>query len=138
MKRRIFLFVLVALMAVTALSGCDGNAGGVPSAGGGARDVGQGGTVFRFEAAGDDGTVTAWNVHTDETTVGAALLAVGLIGGDMTSFGLYVEAVNGLTADYDADQSWWAFYIDGEMALSGVDVTGIEAGKTYAFVYTKG
>ena len=41
--------------------------------------------------------------------------------------------VNGETADYDTAGSYWAFYIDGEYAMAGVDYTAPEAGKTYAF-----
>jgi hypothetical protein len=137
MKRKSFIlpFVLVALIAVSALSGCNGNTGPGDSPDS-AQIIGQGGTVFRFEVTDDTETVTAWDVHTDETTVGAALLEVGLIAGDMFSFGLMVTEVNGLTADFDADGAWWAFYIGGEMAAMGVDSTGIEPDTTYAFVYT--
>lgn len=154
MKRKSFIlsFVLVALIAVMALTGCDGNIGGgtpsstptqetvpqtdTPPPADSVQDIGQGSTVFRFEVTDNTRAVTAWNVHTDETTIGAALLAVGLIDGDPSAFGLMVKEVNGLKIDFDTDGSWWAFYIDGEMAMSGVDTTNIEAGKTYAFVYT--
>jgi hypothetical protein len=137
MKKRQFIlpFVLVVLFAVTALSGCNGNTGPGDSPDT-AQDIGHGETIFRFEATGDNGAVTAWNVHTDEATVGAALLAAGLIDGDVSDFGLMVTEVNGLTAVFD-DGFWWAFYIDGEMAVTGVDSTDIEPEKTYAFVYTQ-
>lgn len=101
-------------------------------------DIGQGATVFRLEVTDDEETLNAWNVHTDETTVGAALLAVGLIDGDVSDYGLFVTEVNGLEADFNANQAWWAFYIDGEMAMAGVDATDIEQGKVYAFIYTIG
>nr|AGS52668.1 hypothetical protein [uncultured bacterium contig00045] len=104
---------------------------------GDAQDIGEGQTVFRFEVTGADGNTAAWNVHTDEDTVGAALIAVGLIEGEESSYGLYVKTVDGITADYDVDQSYWAFNIDGEYAMSGVDTTDIDPGKTYAFIYTK-
>ena len=103
-----------------------------------AQDIGQGGNMFVFEVTDDDGAVTVWNVHTDEATVGAALLDLGLIDGEVSMFGLYVKEVSGLIADYDVNQSWWAFYIDGEMAMAGVDSVNIENGKTYAFIYTIG
>jgi len=100
------------------------------------QDIGQGSTVFRFEVKDNTGTVTAWNVHTDKTTVGDALLEVGLIDGDVSEFGLFVLEVNGLVADFSANNAWWALYIDAEMAMIGVDSVEIEPGKVYLFAYT--
>lgn len=101
-------------------------------------EIGEGSTVFAFEATDSEGTVTRWNVHTDETVVGKALFALGLIDGENAEYGLMVNTVNGKTVDYNTDKAFWAFLIDGEFASAGVDSTNIEQGKTYAFVYTKG
>ena len=35
--------------------------------------------------------------------------------------------------DYDTDGMYWAFYINGEYAQTGVDATGVEDGAVYAF-----
>lgn len=43
------------------------------------------------------------------------------------------KTVNGMTADYDKDGVYWAFYIDGEYAMIGVDATNITDGAQYAF-----
>ena len=95
--------------------------------------IGQGATAFTVEVQGADEKTVTFTVNTDETTVGAALLALGVVAGDDTEYGLYVKTVNGETADYDTDGSYWAFYINGEYAMTGVDATTIEAGSTYAF-----
>jgi len=149
MKRKIFIlsFVLVALIAVTALTGCNGNGGGstlspaptespapTPPVVGEA-EIGEGETVFRFEVTDDTGLSIGWFIRTDEETIGAALLEVGLIAGTVGEWGLMVEEVNGLRAVY-ADGFWWQFLVDGEMSTTGVDTTDIEPGKTYAFVHT--
>jgi len=91
---------------------------------------------FTLEVTDDNGNVTSLTIKTDESTVGAALLNEGIIDGDVSDFGLMVLFVNGVRADYFEDGAWWAFYIDGEMAMEGVDTTEIEEGKTYAFIYT--
>ena len=65
--------------------------------------------------------------------VGAALLKLGVIAGEASEYGLYVKPVNGATADYDADGTYWGLYINGEYAMTGVDATTLEAGATYAF-----
>ena len=96
-------------------------------------EIGEGETVFPFEVVLDDGTTTYYNVHTDETTVGADLLGVSLIEGEDSEYGLYVKTVDGITKDYDKDGQYWAFYIDGEYASTGVDSTDIVPGSTYTF-----
>ena len=65
--------------------------------------------------------------------VGAALLKLGVIAGEDSDYGLYVKTVNGETADYDKDGAYWAFYVNGEYAMTGVDYTAPEAGTTYGF-----
>ena len=99
--------------------------------------LGKGATVFGFEVVGKDGKVSKFEIHTDKTTVGEALLEVELIEGEDGDYGLYVKKVNGITADYNVDQTYWAFYINGEMAMTGVDATDIEAGATHTFKVEK-
>jgi hypothetical protein len=79
----------------------------------------------------------AFTLKTDKITVGEALLEHGLIEGEQGQYGMYIKKVNGMTADYDVDQSYWAFYIDGEYAMSGVDNTEIAEGAVYQLEYTK-
>ena len=61
-----------------------------------------------------------------------------LIAGDEGAYGLYVKVVNGLRADYDKDQVFWAFYIGGKSSMSGVDMTDIVDGEKYTLAYEKG
>ena len=99
--------------------------------------VGEGSTKFAFTVVDKDGNETVFEVSTDKETVGEALLDAKLIEGEEGAYGLQVQKVNGIVADYDADQNYWAFYVDGEYAMSGVDVTKIEEGKTYTFKVEK-
>ena len=99
--------------------------------------LGEGQTKFAFVVVDKDGNETSFEIHTDKATVGEALLDVGLIAGDAGEYGLYVKTVNGITADYDVDQTYWAFYVNGEYATAGVDVTTIEEGATYSFKVEK-
>ena len=45
-----------------------------------------------------------------------------------------VDTVNGITLDYNKDGKYWAFYINNEYAMTGVDSTPVEEGAAYAFV----
>ena len=136
------LALLLALVMVLALAACgnkeqdNGGAGddanvvtdGVVADG---ATVGEGKTAFTVEVVQMDGTSIKFTVNTDKATVGEALLDLGIVAGDTTEYGLYIKTVNGVTLDYDADGAYWAFYINGEYASTGVDATNIEAGATY-------
>lgn len=98
--------------------------------------LGEGGTTLTVGVKIEDKTVT-FTLNTDAETVGAAMLENGLIAGEMGDYGMYIKVVNGVTADYDIDQSYWAFWINGEYAMSGVDTTPIVAGEDYLLEYTK-
>ena len=99
--------------------------------------LGKGNTVFTFKVVDKDDKETAYEIHTDKLTVGEALLELELIDGEDGDYGLYVKSVNGIIADYDVDGTYWAFYINGEMAMTGVDATNVEAGATYSFKVEK-
>ena len=99
--------------------------------------LGEGSVVFNFVVVDGEGNETIFEIHTDKTTVGDALLEVELIDGEVGDYGLYVKSVNGITADYNVDGTYWAFYINGEMAMTGVDATDVEAGATYSFKVEK-
>ena len=138
------LALLLALVMVLALAACGNKAQDNGGAGDDANvvtdgtvadgaTVGKGATAFTVEVAQLDGTSITFTVNTDKATVGEALLELGIVAGDDTEYGLYVKTVNGVTLDYDTDGAYWAFYINGEYAMTGVDATTLEAGTTYAF-----
>ena len=142
MKKLICL--LLAAVMVLALAACGNKAQDNGGAGDDANvvtdgtvadgaTVGKGATAFTVEVAQLDGTSITFTVNTDKATVGEALLELGIVAGDDTEYGLYVKTVNGVTVDYDTDGKYWAFYVDGEYAATGVDSTDITAGATYTF-----
>ena len=99
--------------------------------------LGAGETTFPFSVADIDGNEVTFEISTDETVVGAALSELGLIAGEEGPYGLMVTHVNGVKLDYNEDKAYWAFYIDGEYAMTGVDKTEIQIGTAYAFRATK-
>ena len=167
-------FLLLVLITVMALSGCNGSndgndtyetdyndimeadhgnalendsadfqeIGGLGTEGEGSialfPEIGEGENTFLFEVVTDEDMSYFWVVSTDKTTVGEALLELDLIRGEESEFGFFVTEINGLVADFDADGTFWAFYVDGEFAMEGVMDTEIEPDTTYAFVFTEG
>ena len=99
--------------------------------------LGEGQTVFTFTVVDKEGSETHFEIHTDKETVGDALLELKLVDGEVGQFGLYVKVVNGVTADYNVDKTYWAFYINGEYAFTGIDATKVEAGAAYMFKVEK-
>lgn len=100
------------------------------------KTLGSGEKTLTLEVVAEEQTVT-FTVKTDKETVGDALLDVGLIDGEEGPYGIYVKKVNGITADYDVDQTYWAFYVNGEMSMSGADTTAIDESAVYRFAHAK-
>lgn len=149
-----FLLCMVLIVAAALFTnGCNGSAGNTASSGTEAdaqnssdtvseteadtsdsgNVLGEGSKQFAFTVTDQDGNETSFEIHTDKETVGEALLEVGLIEGEDSEYGLYVKSVNAISADYDKDGVYWAFYVNGEYAQSGVDTTTITEGDTYSF-----
>lgn len=91
------------------------------------------GASFTVVVTDLEGKETTFEYTSDKATVGEALVAEGLIEGHKTEYGLYVDSVNGIALDWEKDGKYWAFYIDSEYAMTGVDATEITDGATYAF-----
>ena len=93
--------------------------------------------TFVFKVVDLDGSEKSFDITTDAKTVGEALVAEKLISGTEGDYGLMVDTVNGIKYDYNADGAYWAFYVNGEYAMSGVDTTEIDETAVYSFVATK-
>ena len=141
-----FTFLCIALIVAMALTaaGCSGGSGKgetpalEPVIQTDGETLGTGDTAFPLTVVDGDGGEIHAEIHTDKETVGEALKELGIIAGEESATGLYVKAVNGITADYDKDGAYWAFYINDAYAQAGVDSTKITAGDSYAFKVEKG
>lgn len=100
------------------------------------RKFGNGSATIFVEVVADGQSVT-FTVKTDKKTVGEALLEYDLIAGEVGDYGLYVTEVNGITADFGVDGSYWSFCQDGEMMMVGVDSAEVTDGAHYQLVYSK-
>ena len=136
-----FLAIILALVMALSLMACgsapaqepnnDADAGTETPVVTDGATLGEGAHSFTLEITDADGKTITATINTDEETVGAALLKLNIVQGENSEYGLYVKTVNGITADYDKDQTYWSFYIDGEYAQTGVDMTAITDGSTY-------
>ena len=69
--------------------------------------------------------------------VGTVLENAGLINSEGADQGMF-HTVDGEKADWNTDQSYWAFYIDDQYATTGIYDTVAKNGKNYKLVYTVG
>ena len=139
MKR--FLVMILALLLVLSGVGCSGVGGETPDEKPVVSDgetIGAGGKTFAAQIEDLDGTKISFTVKTDKTVVGEALQELGVLKGEEGPYGLYIKAVNGKTLDYEKDGAYWAFYVDGAYAVTGVDETEIVETSVYLLRAEKG
>lgn len=85
-----------------------------------------------------DGTQNDHTLHTDAENLRGALEEAGLVEGEEGPYGLYITTVDGVTADWDANGSWWCLTKGGEMLETGADDTPIADGDAFELTYTVG
>lgn len=85
------------------------------------------------------GETKVYDVNTDAEYLRQAMEETkGLtFSGDESDYGLMVVEINGVTADYNVDQSYWAFYVNDEYCNYGVDSQPVADGDVFRIEYTK-
>ena len=141
MKRtnKIAAVVVLALMMVLGLSACGkkeavnlwDNAKWTEDV-----SLGEGNKTVEVEIEMEEKSITL-TIASDKDILGEILLDHEVIEGEMGAYGMYIKSVNGVQADYDVDQAYWAVYQDGEYLMTGVDSTEVSDGAHYELVYTK-
>ncbi len=143
MKKRFFALITVIFAVAVIFNACADNSKETPVATATdsvaeAKELGEGATKFEFEVIDLDGNTEKFIINTDKTIVGEALEELGLIKGTEGDYGIYVNEVNGILADYNINQTYWAFYINDAYASTGADVTPIAENEVYSFRAEKG
>ena len=127
----VLVFVLVAAAALTGCSGTPTETTEAPEPAGQTTVLGEGSKVMDFTVVDKEGATHLYTIHTDAETVGQALLDLKLIDGEQGAYGLYIKSVLGQVLDYETDGMYWSFYVGGEYAMTGVDLTPISEGEHY-------
>ena len=107
-------FVLIAAAALTGCSGAPTETTAPTAPDGAVTELGEGSKTFELTIEDKEGVLHSYRIHTDEEMVGFALIEHELIEGEQGQYGMY-----------------WAFYVNGEYALTGVDQTPIQADTAY-------
>lgn len=93
--------------------------------------VGEGEKTVKCDVVVGENSITI-TIKTDAATFGAALYENELVN-DPSFF----NVCNGITADWDKDQAYWAFYNGDDYMTVGVDQAAISGGEHYRLVYTQ-
>jgi len=81
-----------------------------------------------------DGRTTTLTYKTTARTLGEVLTADGLV--KCSEDGMYIETVNGVTADWETDGAMWMLKRNGDVALLGIDSIKLSDGDVYELIYT--
>lgn len=124
MKKRIFPLFLALILAVS-VTAC-----GSKNASGDGRSVTV--TVVHGDKSSKDFTYTS-----QAESLGEVLLEEGLVSGEDGPYGLFIQTVDGETAD-EAKEQWWCLTKGGEGVNTGVDTTPFEDGDQFELTLTEG
>lgn len=92
--------------------------------------------TFTVEVTHKDGTVKTFTYPVSDKDLGTILVEQG-VAVESDSPGLY-NTIDGETADWSVDQSYWCFYVGDTMAMKGMNDTPVAAGDVFKLVYTVG
>ena len=84
-----------------------------------------------------DGSEKTFEYDTDVEYLGEILLKEKLIEGEKGQYGLYIQTVDGETAD-ESKQQWWCITKGGEMVNTSVDTTPIQDGDQFELTLKEG
>ena len=97
----------------------------------------KGAKAFTVTVIHGDGSEKVFNYQTDAEKLGDFLEEQGLISSEGADAGMF-HTVDGEKADWNVNQSYWAFYLGDEYAMTGIYDTDITDGAVYKLVYTIG
>ena len=101
-------------------------------------DTAAGSKTITVTVVHGDGSEKVFTYQTDEEFLGPVILGEGLVEGEEGPYGLMINAVDGETASWDANQSYWALFVGEDYATTGADSTPIADCDTFKLVYTLG
>ncbi len=98
----------------------------------------QGAKAVTIEVTDNEGKTTTYETRTDAEYLSQVFDEIDdlTVEGTEGDYGLYIDTVNGLTADYAADGAYWSIYVNGEYGNYSADKQPVTDGDVYGLVYT--
>lgn len=100
----------------------------------------EGTKAYTLTVVDDQGAEKSYSGKTDAEFL-SGLMDELKEGGDFTyeasesDYGLFIESVNGLEANYDLYGSYWAIYVNGEYGMYGADSQPVADSDSFSLVY---
>ncbi len=99
-------------------------------------EFGEGEKAVTVKVVAEDQEIV-FTIHTNEQYLDKAMLAHELITGEDGQYGLYLETVNGMLADYNVDQTYWSVCKDNTPLPVGISSVEIADGDSFQLIKTK-
>ena len=99
-------------------------------------EASEGEKTVTVEVVHSGGDTASFTYQTNLESLGDLLEQEGLISGSEGAYGLFVDTVDGETADYGRDGGWWRLTCNGEDASTGADQVMLRDGDAYVWTYT--
>lgn len=98
----------------------------------------EGSKAVKIIVTDDQGESTEYDIKTDAEYLKQAMEeAEGLeFAGEESDYGLMVNTVNDVTADYNENGAYWAFYVNGEYCNYGIGEQVVNDGDEFTIAYT--
>lgn len=93
----------------------------------------EGSKSVTIEVIDDKGESKKYDIKTDALYLNEAMDEAGIT---YEAEGTYVNTVNGITADYDKDMSYWAFNVNDTYCNYGIFEQPVNDGDSFVIAYT--
>ena len=100
----------------------------------------EGSKHITIEVVDDNSDVKSYEFSTDAEFLKEAMDELALkeefsFAGEDGDYGFFITTINGLTAIYEEDGSYWSIYVNDEYGQYGADQQPVTDGDTYKFAY---
>lgn len=100
----------------------------------------EGEKAITIEVVDNNAASTVYELNTDAEFLRQAMeeaVAQGLtFSGAESEYGMMVDTVNGIRADYTLDGAYWSFNLNGTYCNYGIDTQPVTDGDAFSIVYT--
>lgn len=125
MKRKLLTILMLVLAVAFCVYGC-----GAADSDEAADQVMMDAKTVTIDVVVNDEVQKTQEIVTDADNLGDMLQASDLVQGEQTSYGLFINTVDGVTAD-ESKEEWWCVTKGGEAVQTGVDSTPIADGDKF-------